>query len=224
MRIYIPTILLLVLFGNATQAQENVYVGLGYGGFDYEEKTADLILDNVGDTLESIKLFGGFELNEHIALEISYGESDDLQQSGFVVVDLGAIVDPSVGLEVFPDTTVSRNLNIDHVTTALRAVGQVPLGDWGVFLGGIGWFRTDSDVRQTDFYTNDLFDAHPLLENPEFDTFSATLRNDGLMATLGVEWRFGRFGTRYGVRLEYEWWDIDNVDASTIGVALTYGF
>ena len=45
-----------------------------------------------------------------------------------------------------------------------------------------------------------------------------------MTALLGVEWRFGRFGTRYGLRLEYEWWDIDAVSTSAVGLAFSYGF
>jgi len=44
------------------------------------------------------------------------------------------------------------------------------------------------------------------------------------MAQLGIEWRFGRFGTGFGVRLEYEWWDISDVDASTVGAGISYRF
>jgi hypothetical protein len=205
-------VLLLALIGAAAQAQESVYVGIGYGGFDYEESRTDPVLGKVGDTLDSYKLFGGFEFNDNFAIEVSYGETDDLMQAGSVI----ATVADENGL--YPNTLVSSNANLDFASTTLRALGQVPLG-WGVFIGGIGYHRTDGDVRETISFDNSLFPSTPVVFRDDF-----TISNNGLMATLALEWRFGRFGTRYGVRVEYEWWDIDEVDASTLGLALSYGF
>jgi hypothetical protein len=205
-------VLLLALISAAAHAQESMYVGFGYGGFDYKEQSTDPVLGNVRDTIASYKLFGGFEFNDNFSIEASYGETDDLMQSGSIVATVG------IDGGIYPNTDASRNLNIDFASTTLRALGQVPLG-WGVFIGGVGYHRTDGDVRQTTVLDNSLFPTTPVVISDSF-----TISSSGLMATLALEWRFGRFGTRYGIRVEYEWWDLDAVDATTIGLGVTYGF
>lgn len=204
-------LLSLMLLAATGRAQENAYVGVGYGSFDYGEKSIDQVLGEVSDTLGSTKLFGGFEINDHFLLEVSFGRTDHLRQSGSVV---SSITD---GFVVYPDATVSNRLAIDYEKTALRALGQVPLGP-AYFLGGVGWFRADGNVRQRYVF------SHPDLAEDIVQPGAFTVSDNGLMAILGLEWRFGRFGARYAFRLEYEWWDISNVDASTVGLGFSYGF
>jgi Outer membrane protein beta-barrel domain len=191
------TVLLLVLAAMPVYAQDSVYVGLGLGSFDYREKGLDPDLGRVGETVSNTRLFGGFEFNEHFAIEVSYGQTGAVhaQGSGF---------DPQVG-----DYTAV--LKTDVTMSVLSAVGQLPR-DWGVLLGGLGYFSSSSDFTE------------------DFSAFCCSFRNEGtindngLAAKLGIEWRFGRFGTRFGVRLEYDWFDISNVNASALGLALSYGF
>ena len=96
--------------------------------------------------------------------------------------------------------------------TNLSAVGQLPL-EWGVLMAGLGYYSSEND-----FVEELMADCCGSITNGN------SISDNGVSAMLGIEWRFGRFGTRYGVRLEYEWWDISSVDASAIGIGFSYGF
>ena len=184
--------------GSVAYAQDSLYVGVGLGSFDYEEGFVDPILGRVADKTDTWKVFGGFEFNQYVTLEINYRKTGELMQSGsFTLEPVGVITD---------------TLTADFTMTTLAAIGQLPM-DWGVLLGGLGYYSSDNDFVEK--FSADGF---------EDEFVGGTIRDDGLAAMLGIEWRFGRFGTRYGIRLEYEWWDIDAADASTIGISLSYGF
>jgi hypothetical protein len=187
-----------VIAGNTAHAQEDIYVGLGLGQYEYDEKQPDPILGQVSDTVGIVKLFGGFAFNEHIALEISYAETSD-------------IID-RVTENIAPFGDVTFTLKTDSTLTTLKVLGQLPL-DWGVLLGGIGFFSASHDFSEA--FTADC--CEPILNGGEFS-------DDGAAAMLGIEWRFGRFGAQYGIRIEYEWWDMNFADTSAVSVGFTYGF
>lgn len=191
-------ILFSVLPALPAYAQDSVYVGVGAGNFDYEESFISPLYGRVSDSVAAYKVFGGFEINEHFALEISYRETDDVFASGSATID--------------PFGLVSGALTTDFSMTSVTALGQLPF-EWGALLGGLGYFSADNDFREEA--SADC--CAPIVRD-------GSLSDDGVTATVGIEWRFGRFGTRYGVRLEYEWWDIDDADSSSIGVAFSYGF
>jgi len=199
------SILFLVLTGLATAAaaQESIYVGIGFGQFDYAESTGDLIIGDISDTASSKKLFGGFEINDNFTLEINYAKTDDLRHSNSTEL----LIDG----DDIPDL-VTASLQTDFTITSLNAVGQVPF-DWGALLGGIGYFTAESD-----------FSAYAVAECCGSLSNSGSINDNGLMAMLAVEWRFGRFGSRYGIRLEYEWWDMSDIDTSSVGLGISYGF
>jgi opacity protein-like surface antigen len=190
--------LLCAIFGSAANAQEGIYVGLGVGKFDYQERFTDPFLGQSSANVDTYKIMGGFEINNYFALEITYGKTDDIVNS--VVGNF-----PSVG---DLDLTQSQDFSM----TTLRGLGQYPF-DWGVLLGGLGYYSSD----------NKFIEFGQAQCCGQINS-GGTIRDDGLTAMVGVEWRFGQFGTRFGVRLEYEWWDINLVDTSAVGVALTYGF
>ena len=190
---------LLTLVASGASAQDNMYAGLGFGEFDYQEEYTDPVLGvMVGDSVSSYKIFGGFEFNDYFAIEISYGKTDS-------IVSSGSGVDAIAGPYFY-------QLDLEYTKTALRAVGQLPIGDF-VLLGGLGYFSSDGDV-------DEYFDVACC---GQFGN-EGSLSDDGMLAQLGVEWRFGRFGTRYALRLEYETWDMTSVDANTVGLAFSYGF
>lgn len=188
----------LALFSSLCAAQESIYVGLGVGSFDYKEQVVDILYGRVADTSTATKFFGGFEFNEHVAMEISYGETSDLT------------VSETTNIPPFGD--VSGTLKLDFNITSLRAVGQLPF-DWGILLGGLGYFTSDNDFRE-DIQSDCCGTARN----------AGSIRDDGLTAMLGVEWRWGRFGTRWAARVEYEWWDITDLETSNLGLGLSYGF
>ena len=194
----IITIVALACFGHPAFGQEGIYVGLGFGSFDYEEESAFLAPSPLEDTVASWRLYGGFEFSEHIGVEVRYGQTEEIDQrfSG---------TDPVLG-------GFSGRFDMTFATTSVVAMGALPM-DWGALLGGIGYFdiEADADLAVTT-------DCCGMLTN------SVTLGDDGVMAVLGAEWRFGRFGTGWGLRLEYEWLDVENADGSTLGLGVAYRF
>jgi hypothetical protein len=193
----LPAVLLVVAISSA-YGQESIYVGVGAGSFDYEEDSPVAILGLISDTVKTYKLFGGFEVNQYLSLEVSYRETSDIVRSGTGVID--------------PFGDVTQTLTTEFALTNLQAVGQLPL-ERIILLGGLGYYSSDNDFRETV-----MADCCGTL------TGGGSISNNGLSALLGVEWRFGRFGTRYGIRLEYEWWDIDAISTSSIGFGFSYGF
>lgn len=179
-------------------AQEGIYVGLGFGSFDYEEDAAFLAPAPFEDTVASWRVYGGFEINEHFGIEVRYGASEEIEQrfSG-TNADLGEF---------------TSRFDTKFTTTSAVAMGALPMS-WGALLGGVGYFDTtaDASLRLTAECCGTLEDT-------------ITLGDDGLMAVLGAEWRFGRFGTGFGLRLEYEWLDVENASGSTVGVGAAYRF
>lgn len=189
---------LCAVFGATANAQEGIYVGIGLGSFELRESLTDPLLGQVGGDVSIAKILGGFEINNYFAIEISYGETSDLSQS--------------VTANIPPLGNVDYTLSQDFAMTSLKAIGQYPM-EWGAFLGGLGYYSSENDYREVG--TADC--CSPLRNN-------GTFSDEGMSAMIGLEWRFGRFGTRYGLRLEYEWWDIDLVDSSAVGLAFSYGF
>lgn len=182
----------------AAFGQDTIYVGVGVGTFSYDETFVSNILGQVSDEVTNRKLFGGFEFNEHFTFEMSYAKTADIRQSGTANVP--------------PFGDVTDVLVMDFTMTALTAVGQLPF-NWGALLGGLGYFSSDNGF--TDTLTADCCDP---------SVVSSSISDDGMTALVGIEWRFGRFDTRYGIRLEYQWWDIADADASSVGIAVSYGF
>ena len=192
-------VLPLALAATAAFPQDNIYVGVGVGTFDYQENFVSSILGQVSDEVTAWKLMGGFEFNPHFALEMNYGQTSNIRQSG------------TENIPPFGDVT--DVLVTDFTITSLTAVGQFPFKDWGALVAGLGYFSSQNDF--TDTLTADGFDP---------SVIGGSLSDDGLTGLLGFEFRWGRFGTRYAVRLEYQWWDIADADSSAVGIALTYGF
>ena len=191
---------LVVLFAVSSPAiaQEGMYVGLGLGAFDYSENSPRLAPETFDDTVSAWKIYGGFELNEHFGFEIRYGATDTIEQtlSG---------TDPVAG-----DFTAT--FGTDFTTTTVLGVGMLPK-DWGTLFGGIGYFDSSGDTALA--LTTQCC-------GPFNDSLS--ISDSGLAAVLGVEWRFLRFGSGVALRLEYEWLDVDNANASTLGIGIAYRF
>ena len=191
------TLLFLGLASSAALAQEGIYVGIGVGSMDYSETTQSGLIPKVEDQVSAYKLYGGFEINDHFAIEINYGETDDVMDSGSQFI-------PGLG-------TVTQSTTTELATTVLRGIGQLSY-EWGVLQGAIGFYSAEIDFLDT------------LMVNGSSGTIGGGFSDDGLSAMIGIEWRFGRFGTGFGVRLEYEWLDISDIDAETIGLGIAYRF
>jgi hypothetical protein len=191
-------VLAFALVATTAFAQDSVYVGIGAGSFDYQENFVSPIIGQVADEVSVTKLLGGFQFNDHFALEMNIARTHQIRQFGTENVP--------------PFGDVSDSLSMDLTITSLRALGQLPF-DWGVLLAGLGYFSSENDFSET--LSADCC---------ETVVDSGSFGDDGFTTVLGLEWRFGRFGTRYGIRLEYEWWDLSGTDTSAVGIGVSYGF
>lgn len=172
------------------------YVGVGFGSFDYEDDVSGVgpVLASFSDTTSSWKIYGGFNFSDHLGVEVSYGANEEM-------VENVALVDPFLG-------NISGTFDLRFTTNAIRAVGYLPFS-WGSLLGGIGYFETSADL-DLDLLTDC---CGPIMVGD-------TVRDDGTTVVLGAQWRL----SRVDLRLEYEWWDISEADASTIGVGAALRF
>jgi Outer membrane protein beta-barrel domain len=188
----------LLATASIAEAQDTGYVGLSFGSFDYEEEFVDPLLGQVSDSIDHYKVFGGFDINQHFAIEVNYSKAGDIEDEAFANIP--------------PYGDIFYQLDMEITMTSVKALGMLPK-DWGALIGGLGYFSSELDVRE--FISLECCGAQPA---------DGTINDDGMMAVVGIEWRFGRFGARYGIRLEYEWWDMDGTDASAIGLGAFYGF
>lgn len=200
------TLVSLALLASPAFAQSGFYVGLGLGSFDYEDSTIVRVIPSniprfgsVSDTASSYKLYGGFDLNDNFAIEISYGTSDELKGEG-----IGFDPPPLPGDFRF-------SIKTEFTATVAKAMGRLPLGR-SVLLGSLGYFHMDGDAL-----SETVSGVGPAGGSISFN-------EDGVVGTVGVEWALSESVTGYRVRLEYEWWDMDSADASTLGVGVSYRF
>jgi opacity protein-like surface antigen len=78
------------------------------------------------------------------------------------------------------------------------------LGHFGPFFAGAGYFDADA----TAFAQLGSFRAEE------------SASEDGLTAVLGLQWDF----SSVSLRVEYEWFDVDDADVSELGIGLHYRF
>lgn len=114
-------VLLLLFFvavSTAAQAQQNFYGGVSIGSFDGE-------VVNGSDT--GWKIFGGYQLNQNLALEVSY-------------VDLGTV----------KETFLGSTFRAEQSGIAGVIVGSAPINKQFSFFGKIGLFLWDADIKFTN--------------------------------------------------------------------------
>jgi len=148
------------------QAQEESgpYLGFSVGSSDYQDD--DL---SFGDSATAYRIFGGYQLNETLGIEVGFGTTEDLEESfGFV--------DPFAG-------NVSLTIRGEYEVSTLRVIGVAPLDAINLF-GGAGYY--EADVSLTARLTDD------------FGTFTQTLEdsNSGLSLIGGIEYAFNRLKLR----------------------------
>jgi opacity protein-like surface antigen len=94
-------------------------------------------------------------------------------------------------------------IGLDIEVLAVRAIAH-----FDYFLVGAGYF--DADALIFIDYTDPTGSYH--LED--------SASEDGLTAVLGLQWDF----SSVSLRVEYEWFDIEDADASELGVGVHYRF
>lgn len=133
-------ILLLCVVGvfPTAQAQQNVYIGAGFGQSDVDDSAADnLITSGTVDGEDSgLKIFAGFGLNKNLSVEVSYIDLGETTYSG-----------------LFNGQTVENGkIEIDGFNFSL--VGMFPVSPKFSILGRVGMFIWDAEA-------NDITDGAP---------------------------------------------------------------
>lgn len=116
------------------------------------------------------------------------------------VEESGSAFVPGVG-------TVNAAVGAEFDAITLRGMGYVPTS-WGAVFGGLGYF--DGDAKA-------FLDASTAFESIHLED---TASESGLTAIAGLQWDW----TKVGLRVEYEWLDVDDADASQLGLALHVKF
>lgn len=132
MKYLLGSVLAIALVPLAATAQPLTggYVGLGVGAFDYKESdgAGGTIID---DTTTKWQGLGGYEFNDHFAVEGSWGKTGSVR---------GAVTQsfPGVG-------TVTLNVIEKYETYTLRAVGVLPLDKVKLLAGG-GYYNSRLNI------------------------------------------------------------------------------
>ena len=143
----------------------------------------------------TMQFFGGYQWNERWGLELSYSATR-LGEPGTDRVDLVAAPFSAVyGAEI--------------AALTVRPMAYLPMS-WGTLFGGVGLFdrAQRGDARNA---AQRSFGGWPIGDIES--TSGATL-------LLGTEWPIGSLK----LRAEYEWWDLERADSSSLGFGLSYEF
>ena len=178
------------------------YAGLGIGVFDYSVK-----LHNEGfpfaisDAADATRLYGGWRVNENMAIEGSYGQTGALNWSDSISVrDSGGRFGPG------PRATIDAVARLDWTIAAVSILGHF---NW-LFVG-IGWYDADGSFT---FDTDCSCDLGIL--GTETD-----VAQSGFLLRLGAEWGF----ERWAIRGQYELHDTEgtvSIDAISLGASFKF--
>jgi hypothetical protein len=193
----------LVLVGTASHAQENsyVYVGLGAGAFDHAILVPNQGFEfTISDRTTATKLYGGWRVNDNMALEASYGESGELHWAdSIIVLNADGVFGPDL------------NVMLDAVTRAEWTTSTVSvLGYVGRVFGGFGWYNVDGSFSWDAVCSCGPGDYEIARDSTESDVFF----------TVGAEWDF----EWWAVRGQYEHYDTQGKAQSALymGVSLRF--
>lgn len=126
----IAVLLAGLLSASAFAADNGFYIGAGVGGAKYDLGAGDLGLTtgNVDDTDTGYKIFGGYNFNKNIGLELAYVDLGDVSFNG------------TVGATAVNGGGDTQGFNISAVFTA-------PINDRFSIFGKVGAFAWDADFN-----------------------------------------------------------------------------
>ncbi len=140
-------LLAALAFAPLAQAQDEsgMYIGAGFGTFDYDE--SDDIPFPVSDTTTAYQLVGGYRFNEHLAIELGVGRTGDLEAEFAEEI-------PGIG-------PVTLEIDASYDIYSLRVLGMLPF-DRFTLVGGAGYYSADLGVTGRLRGLGDLggFDGH----------------------------------------------------------------
>jgi opacity protein-like surface antigen len=156
---------------------------------------------------------GSFDYEEDVEGLAEFGDSGDTLKlyGGYRFSDTFALEasyeEPDTIQESLSDffeaIPVAGTIGLDTEILTLRAIGH-----FGPFIAGAGYFDADATIFANLTSTLGSFSVEE------------SAGESGLTAALGLQWDFSSLS----LRVLYEWFDIDDADASEIGVGLHYRF
>ena len=193
-----------------------LYVGAGLGSFQFDENqrgqlpsisvlgsdvpVGGLRIPVIDDSVTTWKVFGGWQMSPNLGVEVSYGQTQDLETSYSAMVG---------------DLTVATNLATDVSVGAARAMGYLPLRLVTLY-GGLGYFEADfSASGEIDLVISGAANARDTVQ-----LGGVAGSDSGATALIGVQWSL--FSLSF--RADYEWLDMEAASASTLGVGVALRF
>lgn len=187
----------VVSVGHSQEVANTFYIGGGLGSFFYSEDLTpiDPELNDFSDiSFPTWKIYGGFNFNEYFGIEGTYWNSGTFSEQAYGV-------DPSFG-------PFRMDAKVDFRSVSLKGMGYLPIPS-GALFAGIGHFEADSDL---------VFTA--LLDCCDNEFYSSSALFSGAIGQIGAQWNISSIV----LRAEYEWWDIDGVDAAAFSVGASWRF
>lgn len=176
------------------------YIGLGYGRSSADTGLKSIVSGNLDKKDKSWKIFGGFNVNEHISLEASYNK---LGKTGLTLDPGGSV---KIASETLTNTgTTSLKIGTDTKSYGVAAILGKTMGRFRPFVK-LGLHRWNTDLTGTSGLNASV---------------SGDESGTDLFYGLGVEWAASK---AVGVQLEYESYDVGGPDVDVVGVALRYSF
>ena len=169
-------------------------MGAGLGTFDYEESGTDTI--TISDTTSAYQLFGGYQFNEHLALEFGFGRTGSIKST---FSDLVPVLGP-----------ITLDVDATYDIYALKALGFIPLDKLSLF-------------ASAGYFSAGLGGTVNLQGVGEIGTLDGHDR--GTLLTAGIQRDFGLDLKSLSIRGEYQWFDIgSDVDAWGLNISMLFRF
>ena len=225
-----PLALLLSVPALAQQGGLGLYVGIGLADFGFDQDPGGLSLavdpgangslpgirpsnggagpastvvgpdtGSIDGSAAALKLVAGWNITGNLGVEIGYSRTDELV-TGYAE-DIG-------------DLTLSANIATNMTLGTVRLMGYLPFG-FGTAFAGLGYFDAESTSSQ-----NINLAIAGVGGIRESVSLGGTLTEAGPTASLGMQWRL----VLLTIRAEYEWFDMNDSDASQIGVGVMFEF
>jgi hypothetical protein len=177
------------------QGQGGGYIGALLGGFDYQEGVEEAGF-RLADTAYAYRLFGGYQISDHFAIEGGIGRTGEISDS-FTAMFQG------VG-------EVTLDVDGTYDIYSLRALGIVPLRNVSL-LGGIGYYSASvsGPVTARGFGQIGELEGH----------------ERGATVIAGIQHDLKLDLKTLSIRGEYEWFDFSgDIKASAVSVGVIMRF
>jgi OOP family OmpA-OmpF porin len=218
---HISTVLVLLLSGAAAAEQPTqFYIGGGVGSASVDMDNASDELEDVGiaassfennDSDVSVKVFGGYQINEYFAVEVGYGK---FGAYGFDA-DISGSMD-YMGTQV--NTDGQMNAEIDFSSLFAQLVLQFPVSDQIKLFTKLGLAKWEADY---DVFS-DITVSIPSLNMSEQVTETESMTEDGsdTIISFGATYDLGEFSL-YG---EYETAAFEEEDVTSFNAGVIFHF